>query len=223
MPPRGQWRAFTLIELLVVIAVIGVLAGLLLTVGPAVKTRGKIAMVRAQLKQIETAIESYNAKNGFYPPANANLTVNQTRGWCASNSLFYELTGTIYDPTIPPKGGYYDLYQTNTLTVDVGGSVNGMSGITGFANSEAGKRGKNYLSGDPKTEILNGFRFLSVPVLWPANVAGRPFAALPEKNIWFYDSKSQRRHNANSYDLWAELILPTTTGYKTNIIANWKE
>src|ERR1043165_3144594 len=91
--------AFTLIELLVVIAIIGILAALIANLsGKAADARRK-ARVNTEMAQIETAIESYKEKKGFYPPSNGNTNI------VAMNQLFYELTGTIFDPV-------NNIYQT---------------------------------------------------------------------------------------------------------------
>jgi prepilin-type N-terminal cleavage/methylation domain-containing protein len=80
------WRAFTLIELLVVISIIGILAALVVgLVGVATK-KSRESQVRAMLAQLVTAIESYKAAKGHYPPDNAANP--------AQPQLFYELIGT---------------------------------------------------------------------------------------------------------------------------------
>jgi len=61
-------RAFSLIELLVVISIIAVLAGLVVGVAPVASKRMREARIRAELAALVTAIESYKAKYGVYPP-----------------------------------------------------------------------------------------------------------------------------------------------------------
>ena len=67
--PRNVGRsAFTLIELLVVIVIIGILIGLLVpTLGP-ILWRTDEAVIQAEMKQIETAVEAFKTEFGFYPP-----------------------------------------------------------------------------------------------------------------------------------------------------------
>lgn len=61
-------RGFTLIELLIVMAVIGVLASLFITNYPASRKRSRDTIRRSDIKQFQTAIETYaNKNNGFYP------------------------------------------------------------------------------------------------------------------------------------------------------------
>jgi len=75
--------AFTLVEMLVVIAIIGILAALILGVLPAASGKKVRSRVKTELAAIETTIEGYKQKKGFYPPG-TNI-VHPT--------LYYELTG----------------------------------------------------------------------------------------------------------------------------------
>src|SRR5476651_2026488 len=63
-------QAFTLVELLVVLAIIGILAAFIVTIGPAMTRTAYINKTRAEMAQLETAIDSYKAAYGFYPPGN---------------------------------------------------------------------------------------------------------------------------------------------------------
>src|SRR5215471_8225365 len=84
---RDVRSAFTLIELLVVIAIMAILAALIIPITGAV-TRAKLrSRTRAELRSIETAIEDYKTKKGFYPPDNPNNN-------SYLNQLYYELSGT---------------------------------------------------------------------------------------------------------------------------------
>src|SRR5436190_7321963 len=62
--------AFSLIELLVVIAVIAILAAMVIPITAAVHAARTKSRAKAELAQIETAIERYKAKLGHYPPDN---------------------------------------------------------------------------------------------------------------------------------------------------------
>ncbi len=61
--------AFTLIELLVVIAIIGVLMGILVPTLGMVMERGKESSCQNEIKQIETALASYESVYRDYPPS----------------------------------------------------------------------------------------------------------------------------------------------------------
>jgi prepilin-type N-terminal cleavage/methylation domain-containing protein len=75
-------RAFTLVELLIVIGIIAALAALIFPVAGAVKRRAFIQTARAEMSQVETAIERYKSAYGFYPPCNTNNVL--------INPLYYE-------------------------------------------------------------------------------------------------------------------------------------
>src|SRR5271169_861376 len=78
--------AFTLIELLVVISVIAVLAALTFPAVQGVKASAIRTRAKGELTQMETAIERFYQKLGYYPPDNAPNWVR--------NQLYYELLGT---------------------------------------------------------------------------------------------------------------------------------
>jgi len=92
-------RAFTLLELLVVISIIGILVAIGLPALMAAKKASKEKACRASISNIETALGSYEAKFGDYPPSGdfvkgAN-TLNQ-----GGESLVWHLFSTT-------KGGPY--------------------------------------------------------------------------------------------------------------------
>ena len=202
-------RAFTLVELLVVISIIVVLAA---ATFPAVGT-AKIAIMRArarsELAQIETAIERYKQKLGYYPPDNAP-------NW-ATNQLFYELLGTAN------SGG---IYQTLDQSAQIGAAILPTTfgpNVTGFMNCTRG--GDDGLPG--AVAFLKGLKpaqFLAIPngyTTLGTSLDG-PFVfqnAIGVKlNPWRYNSSSPR-YNPKSFDLWIDVMA----GSKTNRISNWSD
>ena len=114
---------YTMIELLIVIAVIGLLASFFMISYPATQKKGRDARRRSDLKQYQTALETFaNKNNSLYPTsgsnaidANAQLCVDL--GFAAAD-----------DCAVDPKDGfnvcasnicrYY--YRTDTCGVSVG-------------------------------------------------------------------------------------------------------
>jgi prepilin-type N-terminal cleavage/methylation domain-containing protein len=215
LPPRSP-RAFTLIELLVVIAVIGVLAALTFPAASAVKIAAIRHRARSEMTQIETAIERYNQKLGFYPPDNPG-------NW-AFPPLYYELLGTTN-----AGGTFHTLDDSAQLSASVlaGGTSPFGSGVTGFVNcSRPGKSDE----GLGATAFVNGFKanqFIGITnvassascfVLCSA-LDGPPLPSAGGKlNPWRYNSSSPQ-HNPKSFDLWIDV----TVGSKTNRICNWSD
>lgn len=201
--------AFTLVELLVVIAIMGIIASLVIGLVSRATITRKIKRVRVELAQLETVIESYKEKKGFYPPSNGLTNIVTT------NQLFYELTGTIFDPA---TGVFQSVNGTEKLDDS---TIGNYFNTKGFANSgTAADRSevKNFFPGMRAEQYhdlgTNSVHVLIVPVEGPddINVGGKKI------NPWRYNSASPT-HNPESYDLWAEIVV----GGKTNIIGNWNE
>jgi prepilin-type N-terminal cleavage/methylation domain-containing protein len=94
--------AFTLIELLTVISIIAVLAGMVVGLAPVASAKMKEARVRGELAGLVTAIESYKAKFGVYPPDHTYRATFPGVGEVTlvnpiMNTLYYELTGALVD------------------------------------------------------------------------------------------------------------------------------
>jgi prepilin-type N-terminal cleavage/methylation domain-containing protein len=218
--------AFTLIELLVVIAIMAVLAALIIPITGAV-TRAKLrTRTKAELRQLESAIENYKSKKGFYPPdnpRNANFV----------NQLYYELSGTTLN------GGVY-------TTLDGSASVNqsalpgGAQGfglkstIAGFMNTtkgggDEGLAAQKYIRDLKPTQIAtlaSGIKIVVGSVGWDPGWPWQPVATTqnggpaltPGLNPFRYVS-TDPTNNPKSFDLWIDILVQG----KTNRICNWSE
>jgi prepilin-type N-terminal cleavage/methylation domain-containing protein len=222
IPSRARERsAFTLIELLVVIAIIGVLAALLFPAIETVRENSARKKVKAELNQLVTAIDSYKAKFGFYPPDNP--------GQPGFNQLYYELEGTSL-----VAGNYQTLdLSAKIATTDISKAFS--TNVVGFANCTKGTGDDavpavNFLKGVKPGQYAEGttngvvVRILTTSLqLLPGQTSPAsglvvidPPGAFP--NPWYYNS-SNPTNNPGSYDLWADVYI----GGKNNRISNWSE
>ncbi len=232
-PPKNQFyaslkaAAFTLIELLVVIGIIAILAAMVLGIGAMVGQKKTVARAQAQMHKLQTAIENYKSKMGFYPPGNGRThidrrqeAVNQS---AARNQLFYELTGTVFNGT--------DRYTNVFGEVLTSAQINSYFNVTDFANSATSREEvQNFwstVSPDELGNVNTSASALTLPV-WVFVLPGDgPLAFQSQERDrrqryvvpWCYDSSSTNRINADSYDLWIDIIL----GGKTNRICNWSD
>jgi len=95
----GNRKGFTLIELLIVVVIIGILAAIAIPKFAATKDKAKLASVKSDLRNIETAEEAYFSDKQAYgdyaalqganlfnatAPNVPTITVNGTVGYTAS-------------------------------------------------------------------------------------------------------------------------------------------
>jgi len=202
--------AFTLIELLVVISIIAVLAAFSISVLGGVKKTQYISHARAEMAQLESAIESYKATYGFYPPDNGNNVL--------TNQLYYELIGTTNT-----SSGVFATLDGSQQNIDLAAF-----GISGFVNcskqgagSEDSAAAKNFIHelkpGQTKTLPVGA----TSVTLFVTSVRGPDADYLPvgqqDINPWRY--RNPGVNNPNSYDLWVQLKISG----KTNLVCNWSK
>jgi prepilin-type N-terminal cleavage/methylation domain-containing protein len=213
-------RAFSLIELLVVIAIIAVIAAILLPVGNRVALKARIQTAQSEMNQVETAIDAYHAKFGFYPPCNGNTNIMAA----LTNQLYYELVGT----TTNFNNGvtnFVSLDQSSTLpaaTVQEYFSIGGIMNCTKGVGEDAVKA-QTFAGGLKPGQVatnIDGVYVLTTsaasdgiyrPMQSYSTLSGRP------ANPWRYLYPGI--NNPNSYDLWVQVFV----GGKTNLICNWKD
>jgi prepilin-type N-terminal cleavage/methylation domain-containing protein len=181
--------AFTLIELLVVISIIAVLAAFTVPVLKSLKRREFITKTQAELALLETAIDSYKAAYGFYPPGNPNGVL--------TNQLYYELLGTTNN-----GADYVTLDNSAQISVN---SVNNAFGVGGFMNCN----GTNKVSNEDSPSAKS---FLIASVGGPDQIY-QPLNML-DVNPWRYIA--QGTNNPGGYDLWVQLVIAGQTNLVCN-------
>lgn len=223
---RGQTSfaaAFTLIEILMVIAIMGIIAAMVLTGGQYASKVKKETAVKAEREKLQTMIDNYQAKLNFYPPDNGNLaslssSISQSvyEGYTASNALIYELTGVTNTNSTQAI-----IFNGTNISLLANGDFNKYFDRMGIANADSSEP-QNFFKPPPRPQDYTNYpgsnpsEDAALGLLVPAPLTqNRP-------NFWHYDSSSPRRHNQNSYDLWAEFLVGSKNGnliIETN--GNW--
>lgn len=192
--------AFTLVELLVVIAIIGILAAFIVSGVASASKKAKLNRIKTELKEVETAIEKYKSKMGFYPPDGPNPAVPP---------LYYELIGVYQDSATPSTFRSGDDREAITSA-----TVLSSFGVEGFANTAA-----------TKAEVRSFLQDLAVSKMFQVSTSPDIELLRPTVGIWTnggaprwsYNSRNPV-HNPKTYDLWVDIVI----GGETNRIANWK-
>jgi prepilin-type N-terminal cleavage/methylation domain-containing protein len=224
---KQEAAAFTLIELLVVISIIALLAAFIVPIMSTLKRKEYINKTQAEMAQIETAIESYKAAYGFYPPSNPNGSL--------TNQLYYELMGTVNTNTPPTQ--YTTLDGKSQIPA---GNVSGYFGVNGLLNctkvgaGEDAPTAKTFLP-DLKASQIGSYTnppASSIGVDLLIGSLGGPDRFyqplnIPGLNPWRYNS-SNPTNNPGSYDLWIQLSIGSSfisvnnfSNPKKYLVCNW--
>jgi prepilin-type N-terminal cleavage/methylation domain-containing protein len=220
---RRPDAAFTLIELIVVIAIIGILASLIFPIIGAANKHKLIRTAQTQLQGIESAIDGYKTKMGFYPPDSPNGPI--------TNQLYFELVGTTNNGAGQPApslwvtmDGSAQIGTTTTPNITAIFNVSGMANTSTRAHSDdSGAAATSFLNNLNQNEVgtldpanAPTVKLLVCSVTWPADKTPAPIPTNPVLNPWRYNS-SHPTNNTASYDLWVDVIIKG----KTNRICNW--
>ena len=211
--------AFTLIELLTVIAVIAVLASFTIYALHGVYRQKYISTARAEMRQLETAIDSYHSTYGFYPP---DTPVTGDLGVVLVNPLYYELKGVtnnVANAAFQTLDGSSSILYTDVPKV--------FSNVNGFANcskpgaAEDATGGRDFLHElTPRQTATYTTNGVSVTLL--VTSVGGPDTlyeplGVPGLNPWRYRSTGTLTNNPGSYELWVQLSISKTK----NLVCNW--
>jgi len=197
---RAQ-SAFTLIELLAVIGVIALLAALIVPLTALAVKNMKLAKAGVELRDVETVIKNYKETKGFYPPDNPNSI--------ATNQLFYELNGSIFDADAK---AYRPMYDTNIAITSAAITTEFGVGVEGFVNSSQSlAENPVYTHNFTQKQTIDepngsGFKLLVCTV----------HSADGNLQTWHYNSTNPT-NSPTSFDLWVDLVIRG----KSNRICNW--
>ena len=214
-------RAFTLIELLVVLSVIGLMAALTFPAIAAVKKSMLKARVKAELLALQTTIENFKDKMGYYPPDNK---MGNPEAY-ALNQLYYELHGVTNIATANAP-----IYETLDGSAKIAaadlGAVFGPN-VTGFMNCAKPRSGDEMSGGHAFVRALKVGQYRSITTggksctIMGSGVDG-PFVYTSDEqnakiNPWRYNVSNP--HYNKTFDLWMDVMV----GDKTNRICNWSD
>ena len=216
--------AFTLIELLVVISIIAILAGFTIPVMSSLKRRELINKTLGEMAQLQTAIDSYKAAYGFYPPGNGNTTAGTLKS-ALTNQLYFELLGTTNLNTT--TGVFQTLdgsAQISTANATKTFTVSGIMNSSKPNGEDTSQQARNFLSdlrvNQSAVLFTNGtdvVRILVASVGEPDQAYHPLGPNVTGLNPWRYAYPGI--NNPNSYDLWVQLSINGAT----NLICNWNK
>ncbi len=114
-------KGFTLIELLIVVVIIGILAAIAIPKFAATKDKAKLATVKTDLKNIQTAQEAYFSDFNTYSSALSSTIFSPTVGNTAATSgTAASFTATVSNASITSTP------KTCTVTVGSGATNDGV-------------------------------------------------------------------------------------------------
>lgn len=97
-------KGFTLIELLIVIGIIGILSTIAMTSLNAARMRARDSKRKAEMAEIQKALELYYLDYGEYPLSGGSTAAFQNPGWTNSGNASWDTLATNlapYMPTLP--------------------------------------------------------------------------------------------------------------------------
>ncbi|MEW6234023.1 MAG: type II secretion system protein [Candidatus Omnitrophota bacterium] len=136
-------RGFTLIELLIVVAIIGVLAAIAVPNFLNAQVRAKVARTEADMRNLKTAIESYQLDYNNFPMARYNPITHETGQIKLSNRFIPLTTPVSYMSAIPSDPFWNQLSAERPDFFDTYDYFDNWSGVN-YDKGEAGSGTRGY-------------------------------------------------------------------------------
>ncbi|USN88916.1 MAG: prepilin-type N-terminal cleavage/methylation domain-containing protein [Candidatus Nomurabacteria bacterium] len=171
---------FTFVEMLVVIAVIGVLAAVIYPNFSQSSAVARDAKRKADLRELQAAIELYKQKNGRYPEGCKGPTTNLTTVWSGHSGTFACASGNQYIIDLAPE-------FISVLPQDP--KLNGANSGYVYAVNDTGSVYKIMALGTVETEtVTQSDDFFRCDSSWPLGLAVDPITGtLTGRDMSFYD------------------------------------
>jgi hypothetical protein len=174
-------------------------------------TKKRIAQATSTITFVESAINQYKNKKGFYPPDNPTNS--------AAGPLFYELHGMVISTTPANPTFVNTFFSHDTISANTLGTFMGVGGIV---NASADPAEIYNLVPTLQSNLLRNLNnsnnpvwVFAVPTLGPTNVLVP--GALPVNAVNYVSTNPT--NNASTFDLWVDLVISG----KTYRISNWSK
>ena len=152
-------RAFTLIELLIVVAIIAILAAIAVPNFLEAQVRSKVSRMKADLRTLATAVESYMVDHNKYPPAPAPwppdfIPTQEAKTWLMTTPVAYinSIPKDIFSPDNTQHsaaGGHWLTFSNGPDLVFSPGPPPTYSGVISDATNGSISDGDIYFLGSP--------------------------------------------------------------------------
>ena len=225
MSITAKIRSFTLVELLIVIAIIGVLAGILLSVFGDIPDEAKKAKASSRISQIAAAISNFKNDFGFYPPDGTQADL-QDQG-SAILLEFLDGDGILPERYMPSEGELGSDSDELITLLDKAYITPPKNDMGDWSPGVgASRRGENFEPSE-RPEILdpwgNPYQYVRYSDDNGTKLTKLEWESTKREETGFPDPREEdneiQPQNATSFDLWSVGPNPNDRG---DDVTNWK-